>query len=96
MRDLRRARHARVAAALAARADDELGARLRAAPSDAVGVGGGSSVLDVDGAPVFAKRIPITDRELAHPHSTANLFDLPTCCQYGMHRLASPGFGAWR
>ena len=26
----------------------------------------------------------------------ANLFDLPTYCQYGMHRLAGPGFGAWR
>ncbi|HUS63261.1 MAG TPA: hypothetical protein VMZ28_01920 [Kofleriaceae bacterium] len=59
-------------------------------------MGGGSSVLDVDGVPVFAKRIPITDRELAHPHSTANLFDLPTCCQYGMYGLAGPSFGAWR
>lgn len=45
---------------------------------------------------MFAKRIPITDRELAHPHSTADLFGLPTFCQYGMHRLAGPGFGAWR
>lgn len=53
-------------------------------------------MLDVDGVPVFAKRIPITDRELAHPHSTANLFDVPTYCQYGMHRLGGPGFGAWR
>jgi hypothetical protein len=59
-------------------------------------VGGGSSVLDVDGVPVFAKRIPMTDRELAHPHSTANLCDLPMCCQYGMYRLAGPSFGAWR
>ncbi|WP_217440986.1 hypothetical protein, partial [Myxococcus sp. CA056] len=66
------------------------------APTHAVGVGGGTSVLDVDGVPVFAKRIPMTDRELAHPHSTANLFDLPTSCQYGMYRLAGPGFGAWR
>ncbi len=96
MRELRRARHDRVSAWLAAREDDELAARLRAAPSGTVGVGGAASVLDVDGVPVFAKRIPITDRELAHPHSTANLFDLPTCCQYGMHRLAAPGFGAWR
>ena len=46
--------------------------------------------------PVFVKRIPITDRELAHPHSTANLFDLPVRWQYGMYRLAGPGFGAWR
>ena len=92
----RRARHDRMSASLAARNDDELTAFLHAAPTSAVGVGGGSSVLDVDGVPVFAKRIPITDRELAHPHSTANLFDLPTYCQYGMYRLAGPGFGAWR
>lgn len=61
-----------------------------------MGVGGGTSVLDLDGITVFVKRVPITDRELAHPHSTANLFDLPTSCQYGMHRFAGPGFGAWR
>lgn len=81
---------------LTARNDDELAAGLRAAPTSAVGVGGGASVLDVDGVPVFAKRIPITDRELAHPHSTANLFDLPTCCQYGMYRRAGPNVSAWR
>lgn len=92
----RQERHSRVSASLAARDDDELAALLRRASDGAVGVGGGSSVVDVDGAPVFVKRIPITDRELAHPHSTANLFGLPTACQYGMHPLAGPGFGAWR
>ncbi|MDG6106526.1 serine/threonine protein phosphatase [Dactylosporangium aurantiacum] len=92
----RRARHDRVSAVLAASGDDELLAALRTAAAVGVGVGGGSAVLDVDGAPVFAKRIPITDRELAHPHSTANLFDLPLTCQYGMHRRGGPGFGAWR
>ncbi|MEU8821199.1 serine/threonine protein phosphatase [Actinoplanes sp. NPDC048796] len=76
--------------------DAELASLLRSAPAGAAGVGGGSSVIDADGVPVFAKRIPITDRELAHPHSTANLFDLPLACQYGMHRLPGPGFGAWR
>jgi hypothetical protein len=92
----RRARHDLVSASLAARDDDELAALLETAPAGGVGVGGGSSVVDVDGAAVFAKRVPITDRELARPYSTANLFDLPTSCQYGMHRLAGPGFGAWR
>ena len=91
----RRARHEAVSAWLAARDDDELVALLGAAP-DAVSVGGGSSVLDVAGARVFTKRVAITDRELAHPRSTANLFDLPTYCQYGMYPLAGPGFGAWR
>jgi hypothetical protein len=92
----RRSRHNRVSASLAAYNDDQLAALLRAAPAGAVGVGGGSSVLDVDGVAVFAKRVPITDRELAHPHSTANLFGLPTYCQYGLYRLPGPSFGAWR
>ncbi|WP_223410497.1 serine/threonine protein phosphatase [Occultella gossypii] len=96
MLSTRRVRHHRVSATLAACDDDELAAMLQGASTSTVGVGGGSSVLDIDGISVFAKRIPITDRELAHPHSTANLFDLPTSCQYGMHRLAGPGFGAWR
>ncbi|AEV82498.1 hypothetical protein ACWT_1480 [Actinoplanes sp. SE50] len=61
-----------------------------------VGVGGDASSIHVDGVPVFVKRIPITHRELAHPYSTANLFDLPARWQYGMYRLAGPGFGAWR
>jgi hypothetical protein len=96
MSTARLVRHDRMSASIAARNNDELAALLQAAPANAVGVGGGSSVLDVDAVPVFAKQIPITDRELAHPHSSANLFDLPTCCQYGMYRLAGPGFGAWR
>jgi hypothetical protein len=89
-------RHDLVSAALAAHDDDELAALLRGAVRGPVGVGGDSSVLDVGGVRVFVKRIPITDRELAHPRSTANLFGLPTSCQYGMHPLAGPGFGAWR
>jgi hypothetical protein len=96
MHSLRRCRHDRISALLTARNDDELAAVVRAAPTNAVGVGGGSSVLDVDGVPVFAKRIPITDRELAHPHSTANLFDLPSYCHYGVYRLPGAAFGVWR
>ncbi len=92
----RRRRHDRVSAALAARSGGALAAFVEAAPVGAVGVGGASSLLDVAGVPVFAKRIPITDRELAHPRSTANLFGVPVCCQYGMHPIAGPGFGAWR
>jgi len=89
----RRARHRRLSAALASRGDSELVALLEAGRVNSVGVGGDSVVLDVDGVPVFAKRIPLTDRELAHPGSTANLFELPVYCQYG---VVSPGFNAWR
>lgn len=42
---------------------------------------------------VFVKRIPLTERELAHPGSTANLFDLPLFCQYG---IGGPSFNGWR
>ncbi|TDC43779.1 serine/threonine protein phosphatase [Micromonospora sp. KC213] len=81
---------------MAGRADSALASLLQTSSLEGVGVGGGSSIADVDGVPVFVKRVPITDRELAHPHSTANLFDLPARWQYGMYRLAGPGFGAWR
>lgn len=73
-----------VSTSLAGLDDYELAALVDAAPTGAVGVGGSSSLLDVDSVPVFVKRIPITDRELAHPHSTTNLFDVPTHCQYGI------------
>jgi hypothetical protein len=89
----RRARHRRLSAFLASHSDIELAALVEAGRANDVGVGGGSVVLDVDGVPVFAKRIPLTDRELANPGSTANLFDVPVYCQYG---VVSPGFNAWR
>lgn len=86
-------RHRRLSASLASRSDIELAALLDTGRSETVGVGGGSAVVDVDGVPVFAKRIPLTDRELAHPGSTANLFGLPVFCQYG---IGGPSFNAWR
>jgi hypothetical protein len=92
----RRSRHDRVATTLAALRDDEVAALVRDAPIVGAGVGGGCSRADVDGVPVFVKRVPITDRELADPYTTSNLFDLPAAWQYGMYRLAGPGFGAWR
>ena len=89
----RRARHGRLAAFLASRSDAELAALVAAGRAGSVGVGGGPVVLEAGDVAVFAKRIPLTDRELAHPRSTANLFGLPLFCQYG---IGSPGFSAWR
>jgi hypothetical protein len=89
----RQVRHERLSALLASRGDVELAALVETGQANNVGVGGGSATLDVDGVPVFAKRIPLTDLELANPHSTANLFGLPVFCQYG---VVSPGFNAWR
>lgn len=90
---MRRASHEKLSAFLAARTDVELAALVDTGRATGVGVGGGSATLDVGGVPVFAKRIPLTDRELANPRATANLFDLPMFCQYG---VVSPGFNAWR
>ncbi|MFC8529780.1 protein kinase family protein [Nocardia sp. NPDC057227] len=62
------------------------------------GIGGKAALLEVDGISVFVKRVPLTDleRQPEHVRSTANLFDLPLFCQYGVGRIGSPGFGAWR
>lgn len=89
----RRERRERAAAVLASRDAGELAALVESGQESGVGVGGGSTRLTVDGVPVFAKRIPLTDLERDHPRSTANLFDLPAFCQYG---IGSPGFTAWR
>lgn len=59
------------------------------------GMGGKSTLIHIDKVPVFVKKIPITELELASEHvmSTANLFDLPLFYQYG---VGSAGFGIWR
>jgi hypothetical protein len=59
------------------------------------GIGGTSATLEVEGVPIFVKRVPVTERELlpGNIRSTANLFGLPGFYQYG---LGSVGFGVWR
>ncbi|MGW4354237.1 serine/threonine protein phosphatase [Nocardia sp. NPDC004582] len=89
----RRERHHKLSALLDSTGDTDLAELMDKGRSVGVGVGGSSAVLDVDGEPVFAKRIPLSDRELAHPASTANLFDLPPHCQYG---IGGPSVNAWR
>ena len=71
--------------------DGELVALLRRA--DATEGIGRACVLDIDGARVFAKSIPVTDRELEHPYSTRNLFGLPAFYHYP---IGSAGFGVFR
>ncbi|MGE2714421.1 serine/threonine protein phosphatase [Mycolicibacterium litorale] len=89
----RTVRHQRLSAFLTSRSDDELAELVGAGRVISVGVGGGSALIDVDSVPVFTKRIPLSDREVANSGSTANLFGLPMFCQYG---LGGPGFNAWR
>ncbi|GAA3264678.1 hypothetical protein GCM10020216_109080 [Nonomuraea helvata] len=42
--------------------------------------------------------MPLTDleRQPEHVRSTANLFDLPDFCHYGVGLIGGPGFGVWR
>ncbi len=89
------ARHGTVSTALALLSDRRLGELVEAAPLIGSGIGGTSVSLEVEGTPVFAKRVPLTDLERRPDNvmSTANVFQLPTRYQYG---VGSAGFGAWR
>ncbi|GIH94238.1 serine/threonine protein phosphatase [Planobispora siamensis] len=91
-------RYGEVASALALHSDRQLAASLEQAQTLGAGIGGTSVLLEVDGLPVFAKRIPLTDleRRPGNAMSTANLFGVPAFCQYGLTAVAGPGFGAWR
>ncbi|MBT4922392.1 MAG: serine/threonine protein phosphatase [Rickettsiales bacterium] len=57
------------------------------------GIGGTAVRLVIAGVPIFAKRLVVTDIDMASMGSTKNLFNLPTFYQYGVN---STGFGAWR
>ncbi|MQS10136.1 protein kinase family protein, partial [Streptomyces sp. IF17] len=87
--------HRTAATALTSCGDTELAALVAAAKPLGTGIGGRSALLEIDGVPVFVKRIPLTDTELRPENlrSTADLFDLPAFCHYG---AGGPGFGAWR
>lgn len=97
-RDARLDAYGAVSTSLALRSDRELCRLLDAAAPLGSGIGGKSAFLKVAGTPVFVKRVPLTDVELEpeHVRSTANLFGLPTFCQYGIGAIGGPGFGAWR
>ncbi|MER8018221.1 protein kinase family protein [Streptomyces griseoluteus] len=84
-----------VATRLSLLSDRRLAEVVAAAAPRGSGIGGRSAELDVDGTPVFVKRVPLTDTELRPENlrSTANLFGLPMFYQYG---VGSAGFGAWR
>ena len=80
---------------LARLTDEELVALVAKAPSLHAGVGGRSVLLTIESTPLFVKRVPLTDLERRQEHvlSTANIFDIPLSCHYG---LGGPGFSAWR
>jgi hypothetical protein len=84
-----------VSTSLALLSDRALAQVLEAATPIGSGIGGKSAVLEIAGTPVFVKRVPLTDLERRPENfrSTANLFELPLSCHYG---IGGPGFGAWR
>ncbi|MCS0603465.1 protein kinase family protein [Streptomyces sp. LP11] len=89
------AAYADVGTRLSLLSDRRLKEAVAAAPTLGSGIGGRSAELEVAGVRVFVKRVPLADLELRpeHVRSTANLFGLPLCYQYG---IGSAGFGAWR
>lgn len=93
--EARSAAYGAVSTSLALRSDRQLGDLVDAAVPLGSGIGGRSALLEVGGRPVFVKRVPLTEfeRRPERVRSTANLFGLPTFCQYG---IGGPGFGAWR
>ncbi|OOQ48455.1 hypothetical protein AFM16_36100 [Streptomyces antibioticus] len=90
--------HGAVSTSLALRSDRELRDLVDAGASLGSGIGGQTVLLEVEGTPVFVKQVRLTDleRQPEHAHSTANLFDLPAFCHYGVGAIGGPGFGAWR
>jgi serine/threonine protein kinase len=89
----RRAEHEKVSKKIEELGSEGLAAILKEATQVHSGIGGTAVKLEIDGVPVFAKQIAISDLEMENLGSTANLFNLPTYYQYG---VGSAGFGAWR
>ncbi len=60
-----------------------------------VGIDGKTFELSLDFQNIFVKKIPLSELEMRSENwlSTANLYQLPLFCQYG---LGAPGFGSWR
>ena len=97
----RLAAYSNVSTSLALCSDRALSELVDNAVPAGSGIGGKSARLEVAGAQVFVKRVPLTDleRRPGNARSTANLFGLPVFCQYGLggkDAIGSPGFGAWR
>ena len=91
----RRSTWSRLQAHLADLDDTALAALLATATPLGEGIGGTTSRAVVDATPVFVKAVSLTEVEtrVEHLRSTANLFGLPTYCQYN---VGTPGFNAWR
>lgn len=90
--------HTDTATTLALLGDRELAELVASGTALGTGIGGRGALVEVDGRRVFVKRVPVSDLELrpGNTRSTANLFDLPAFCHYGVGLIGSPGGGVWR
>ena len=73
--------------------NEQLSKLLTAATPLGSGTGGDVLSMEVEGVPLFVKKIRLTTIEQQSPRSTLNLFELPPYYQYG---VGSMGFGVWR
>lgn len=89
----RKANHEKVSQKIAQLSEESLDSMLKEATQVHSGIGGTAVKLEIEGVPIFAKQIAVSELEMANQYSTANLFNLPTYYQYGVD---STGFGAWR
>ncbi|MBO0607574.1 protein kinase family protein [Myceligenerans salitolerans] len=97
-RTARLAAHGAVSTSLALRSNRGLAELVDAGTPIGTGIGGQTVLLEVEGFPVFVKQVRLTDleRRPENLRSTANVFDLPLFCHYGVGTIGGPGFGAWR
>ena len=86
-------RGADLSAVLEDLADADVLALLAQTDDWATSIGGSTARARLEGFDVFVKQLPLTPQERGEPTSTANRFDLPASCHYG---ITSPGFGAGR
>ena len=87
--------YSRISSALACMSNKQLEKMLADGKVMHKGIGGTSLQVEIYNIPIFVKKAPITDLELQPKNymSTANIFNLPMCYQYG---IGSTGFGSWR
>jgi len=80
---------------LASLDNSQLISLLESAKEVGHGIGGPVSILSIEGANVFVKRVRVTDLEMRDKNrsTTSNIFVLPNFYHYG---VGSFGFGAWR
>lgn len=73
-------------------ADAEVRTLVDTSEINAIGIGGTTRTVHIDGMPVFVKQLPITESEQASPLSTRNHTGLPFVSHYGI-TSPSPGVG---